>query len=77
METSTTIEEECAKCPADNSVTCNKWVDLEDYPATSGGVNITITGAEICVEPCGGETESGPAAEMFCNVSLSFCIFCS
>ena len=70
VETSTTIEEECDKCPADNSVTCNKWVDLEDYPATSGGIDIFITGAEICVESCGGLTEPGPAAEIFCNVSL-------
>ena len=68
VETASTIEEECGNCPADNSVSCNKWVDLADFPLTSQ--DFTIPDTEICVEPCGARTEPGIAAEMFCNVSL-------
>ena len=65
VETTTTIEEECEQCPGDNSVTCNKWVDLADYENEP----VSYDCVEICVEPCGAKTEPGTSAEMFCNVS--------
>ena len=41
------VLEECDKCAEDTNQ-CNNWVDLQNYPVDG----ITITGAELCLDPC-------------------------
>merc|ERR1712243_225736 len=57
------IDQLCEECSSTENFSCKKWVNLEDVVTQ----DISVTGVELCLDPCLPSTENEGNDESFCE----------